>query len=251
MMKAIVKEKRAPGLVMKTCPIPEVKDDEVRIKIHTTAICGTDVHIYNWDAWAQKNVPVPLIIGHEFMGRIEKVGKKVTRYKVGDRVTGEGHITCGTCLSCKNGQKHLCLNTKGIGYHVPGCFAEYFVLREENLILLPDTISDDVAAILDPLGNAVHTALSFDLAGEDVLITGAGPLGILATAVCHRAAARYIVITDHNEFRLHLAQRMGASIALCVPEHSIDDAMKRLGMENGFSVGLEMSGSFDALNDIL
>lgn len=250
-MKAIVKPSPAPGLILQECPIPQVKENEVRIKIHTTAICGTDLHIYNWDAWSQKNVPTPLIIGHEYMGHIDQVGAKVTRCKIGDRVSGEGHLTCGTCLSCRNGLRHLCVHAKGVGYHVPGCFAEYFVLPDENVVLLPDNIPDEVAAILDPLGNAVHTALSFDLAGEDVLITGAGPLGIMASAVCRRAGARYVVITDHNEYRLSLAQKMGASATVCVPKESITDTMLKLGMENGFMVGLEMSGSYQALSDLL
>lgn len=250
-MKAIVKPTAAPGLVMQECPIPQIKESEVLVKIHTTAICGTDHHIYNWDAWAQKNVPTPLIIGHEFVGHIEKVGAKVTRYKVGDRVSGEGHLTCGTCASCRNGLRHLCLHTKGVGYHVTGCFAEYFALPEENVVAVPHDIPNDVAAILDPLGNAVHTALSFNLTGSDCLITGAGPVGLLAAAVCRQAGARYVCITDHNEYRLELAKRLGASFTVCVPAESIDNAMKHLGMENGFDVGLEMSGSFDALNDLL
>lgn len=250
-MKAIVKQRAAPGLVMQECPIPQAKEHEVRIKIHTTAICGTDLHIYNWDSWAQKTVPTPLIIGHEFMGYVDQVGAKVTLCKVGDRVSGEGHLTCGVCTSCRNGQRHLCLHTKGVGYHVPGCFAEYFVLPEENVVKLPHDIPDEIAAILDPLGNAVHTALSFDLAGEDVLITGAGPIGILATAISRHAGARYIVITDPNEYRLKIAQKMGASATVCVPNESIGEAMAKLGMENGFSVGLEMSGNFSAFNALL
>ncbi len=250
-MKAIVKAHPAPGLAWQECPMPRIKETEVCIKIHTTAICGTDLHIYNWDSWAKKNVPTPLIIGHEFMGYIHQIGAKVTRYKIGDRVSGEGHLTCGTCASCRNGQRHLCLHVRGVGYHVPGCFAEYFVLPEENVVLLPPEIPDDVASILDPLGNAVHTALSFDLAGEDVLITGAGPLGLLATAVCKRAGARYIVITDHNDYRLRLAKQIGASAVVHVPTESITDAMAQLGMDNGFVIGLEMSGNFDAFNDLL
>jgi len=250
-MKAIVKATPAPGLVYQECPIPQPKENEVRIKIHTTAICGTDIHIYNWDSWSQKNVPTPLIIGHEFMGQIDQVGAKVTRYKVGDRVSGEGHLTCGLCHNCRNGQRHLCAHPRGVGYHVPGCFAEYFVLPEENVVLLPNTIPDDVAAILDPLGNAVHTALSFDLAGEDVLITGAGPLGLLATAVSRQAGARYVVVTDHNDYRLSIARKVGASATVFVPKESISDTMQRLGMESGFEVGLEMSGSFPGLSDLL
>lgn len=250
-MKAIVKASPAPGLAWQECPMPQVKENEVRIKVHTTAICGTDIHIYNWDKWAQKNVPTPLIIGHEFMGHIDQVGAKVTRFTIGDRVSGEGHLTCGICHGCRNGKRHLCEHPRGIGYHVTGCFAEYFVLREENVIKLSSAISDEVAAILDPLGNAVHTALSFDLAGEDVLITGAGPVGLLAAAVCHQAGARFVVVTDHNEYRLNLAKKMGATCGIGVPQQSIDDAMQTLGMECGFGVGLEMSGNFDGFNDLL
>ena len=250
-MKAIVKKSKAPGLALQERPIPEAKEYDVRIKIHTTGICGTDIHIYNWDSWAQKNIPPPLIIGHEFMGHIDQIGAKVTRYKIGDRVSGEGHLTCGTCTSCKNGLRHLCEHIKGIGCQVPGCFAEYFVLPEENVVLLPPHIPDEVAAILDPLGNAVHTALSFDIAGEDVLITGAGPLGLLTSAVCKHAGARYIVVTDSNEYRLQLAKKMGATATVCVPKESITDTMKRLEMQNGFTIGLEMAGNFQTLNALL
>lgn len=250
-MKAIVKQHPAPGLEFLECPIPEIKENEVLIKIHTTGICGTDVHIYNWDAWSQKNVPTPLIIGHEFMGHVDKVGANVTRVKPGDRVSGEGHLTCGKCVSCLNGQRHLCQHIRGVGYHVPGCFAEYFAIPEENVVLLPNEIPDDIAAILDPLGNAVHTALSFDIVGEDVLITGAGPLGLLATAICHKAGARYIVITDRNPYRLELAKKVGATLTVCIPNQSIKESMQSLGMDNGFTVGLEMSGNFEALSDQL
>ena len=250
-MKAIVKQKAGPGLVFQELPVPQIKENEVLIKVHTTAICGTDVHIYEWNSWAEKTVPTPLIIGHEFMGHIAQVGAKVTCCKIGDRVSGEGHLTCGSCVNCRNGQRHLCLHIKGIGYHVTGCFAEYFVLPEENLILLSQDISDDVAAILDPLGNAVHTALSFDLAGEDVLITGAGPVGLLGLAVARHAGARFVVVTDHNDYRLAIAKKLGATATVTIPQQSILDTMKQLKMENGFTVGLEMSGSFEALNDLL
>ena len=236
---------------MKECPVPEVKPNEVRIKIHTTAICGTDIHIYKWNRWAEKNVPTPLIIGHEFMGHVDVVGADVKNIKIGDRVSGEGHLTCGTCVSCRNGLRHLCQHVRGVGYHVTGCFAEYFVLPQENVVLLPEAISDDVAAILDPLGNAVHTALSFNLAGEDVLITGAGPLGLLAECICRYAGARYVVITDCNEYRLRLAKTLGASVTVDVTKTSLSDVMKSLNMESGFSVGLEMSGNFQAFNDLL
>jgi threonine 3-dehydrogenase len=250
-MKAIVKQSPEPGLNLEERPIPEIREDEVLIKIHKSAICGTDLHIYKWDSWSQKNVPTPLIIGHEFMGHIVQIGSKVHRFKVGDRVSGEGHLTCDECLSCRHGKRHLCVKTRGVGYHVTGCFAEYFALREKNVVLLPSDIPDDVAAIFDPLGNSVHTALSFDLAGEDVLITGAGPVGIMAASVCKQAGARHVVITDTNQYRLALAQKMGVSASVCVPKESIDETMHSLGMENGFMVGLEMSGSCQALNDIV
>jgi len=251
MMKAIVKGSPGRGLVMKRCPIPEITEKQVRIKIHTTAVCGTDLHIYTWNEWAEKNVSTPLIIGHEFMGHVESVGNGVTRCKVGDRVSGEGHLTCGMCSNCRNGLRHLCFHMKGVGYHVPGCFAEYLVLPEENVVVLPDAISDETGAILDPLGNAVHTALSFNLAGEDVLITGAGPLGLLAVCICRHVGARYIVCTDVNEYRLQLAKKSGATETVCVPKESIEQKTAPLEMEGGFSVGLEMSGNIDACRDLL
>ena len=250
-MKAIVKQTPGPGLTLEARPVPQIKENEVLIKIHKTGICGTDVHIYKWDSWSQKNVPTPLLIGHEFMGHIVQVGAKVRRFKVGERVSGEGHVTCGECASCRQGMRHLCLHTRGVGYHVTGCFAEYFALKDENVILLPDTITDEVASILDPLGNAVHAALTFDLVGEDVLITGAGPIGLMAVASCRQAGARHIVITDTNKYRLAIAQKMGASVALSVTKESITEAMEHLGMDNGFKVGLEMSGSYGAFSDQL
>lgn len=241
-MKAIVKVEPKPGLSWQEVPEPQMKENEVLIKIQKTAICGTDLHIYNWNAWAEKTVPTPLIIGHEFMGKVAQVGSKVSRFKVGDRVTGEGHLSCGTCSSCRDNMRHLCLNVRGVGYHVPGAFAEYFTLREENVVLIPDTISDEVASILDPLGNAVHTVCTFDVKGKDILITGGGPIGLMACAISRYLGARQIVLTDKNDFRLHLAKKMGASCTYQVPNESI------LGT---FSIGFEMSGSFAGLQDQL
>ena len=250
-MKSLVKKERKPGLWMEDSPMPHAGDQEVLIKTRKNSICGTDLHIYKWDEWAQKTIPVPMIIGHEFMGEIAEVGKNVKGLKVGDRVCGEGHIVCNECPPCKKGQKHLCMKTKGLGVQVSGSFAEYFVLPAENVFLLPDTISDDLAAIFDPYGNAVHTALSFDLVGEDVLITGAGPIGIMAAAVARKAGARNVVITDLNEYRLDLARQMGATQAVNISNTSLDDVMKSLKIDHGFTVGLEMSGHPQGLSTLL
>lgn len=250
-MKALVKKEKSPGIWMENIPVPEIKDNEVLIKTKKTSICGTDVHIYEWDAWAQKNVPVPLVIGHEFVGEIAKVGRTVEGIKVGDRVSGEGHITCGQCPPCRKGQKHLCMKVKGLGYHINGCFAEYFALPAENVFLLPPTVKDDIAAIFDPYGNATHTALSFELIGEDVLITGAGPIGIMAAAIARKAGARNIVVTDLNEYRLDLAKKMGATCVVDISKTALPDVMKAIGIEHGFTVGLEMSGSPKALSAML
>ena len=250
-MKALVKKKSIPGLWIDDVPIPEIKDNEVLIKTRKTSICGTDAHIYKWDDWAQKNVPVPLVIGHEFMGEIDKVGRQVEGLKVGDRVSGEGHLTCGQCPPCRMGNKHLCMNTLGLGVHRHGCFAEYFNLPAENIFLLPPSIPDDIGAIFDPYGNATHTALSFELVGEDVLITGAGPIGIMAAAIARKAGARNIVVTDFHEYRLELARKMGATCVVDISKVSIKDVMKAIGIEYGFTVGLEMSGSPQALSTIL
>lgn len=233
---------------MEDVPNPTIGDNDVLIKIHKTSICGTDVHIYKWDAWAQKNVPVPLVIGHEFMGHIDAVGKNVKHLKIGDRVSGEGHLTCDVCPNCLKGLKHVCVNTVGVGYHTQGCFAEYFALPAENVFKIPDTVSDELAAIFDPFGNAVHTALSFDLVGEDVLITGAGPIGIMAAAIARKAGARSVVVTDLNPYRLEMAKNMGATHVVDVSKESIRDVMKKAGIEYGFTVGLEMSGAAPALN---
>ncbi len=250
-MKALVKKHRTPGLWLEEMAIPEVKEDEVLIKTRYTSICGTDVHIYKWDEWAQKTVPTPMVIGHEFVGDIAKLGKNVKDLSVGMRVSGEGHIICGQCSPCRKGHKHLCLHTKGLGYHIPGCFADYFTLPAENVVVLPDSISDPVAAILDPYGNATHTALSFDLVGEDVLITGAGPLGIMAAAIARQVGARHVVVTDFNEYRLELARRMGATRAINIGKESLAKVRQELKIEEGFNVGLEMSGSGEALNTLI
>jgi len=250
-MKAIIKKEAKPGLSLEDAPIPEIQDHEVLIKIKKTSICGTDIHIDLWDDWAQKNIPVPLIIGHEFMGIIEKVGKNVKSAKEGDRVTGEGHLTCGQCPPCKQGKKHLCMNTVGVGVHTNGCFAEYLALPEENVFVLPEFVKDEIAAIFDPFGNAVHTALSFNLAAEDVLITGAGPIGIMAAAIAQKAGARNVVITDINDYRLNLAKELGATTVVNVGKLPIENVMKTIGIEHGFTVGLEMSGAPAAFNSIL
>ncbi len=250
-MKALVKKSRERGLWLEEVPMPEVHENDVLIKIGQTAICGTDVHIYQWDEWAQKTIPVPMHVGHEFVGTVSAMGKAVTGLKVGQRVSGEGHLVCGFCRNCRAGKRHLCIHTKGVGVNRPGCFAEYLSIPAVNVFPLPDAISDDEASVLDPLGNAVHTALSFDLVGEDVLITGAGPIGIMAGAVAKHAGARNVVITDVNEYRLNLAKKMGVEHAINVSQHSLDEVMKSLGMVEGFDVGLEMSGNPGALNDML
>jgi len=223
----------------------------VLIEIQKTAICGTDMHIYTWDAWAQKTIPVPMAVGHEYYGRIVEVGSEVRGFAVGDRVSGEGHVTCGYCRNCRAGRRHLCRNTVGVGVDRPGAFAQYLALPAVNAFKLPDVITDDIASILDPFGNAVHTALAFNLVGEDVLITGAGPIGIMASAVARFAGARHVVITDVNDYRLELARKMGASRAINTRQQSLDDTMRELGMQEGFDVGLEMSGNAAAFREML
>ena len=250
-MKALVKAKSEPGIWMDEVPEPKVGHNDVLIGVKKTSICGTDMHIYNWDEWAQKTIPVPMHVGHEFSGEVLEIGSEVTGVKPGDRVSGEGHLTCGFCRNCRAGKRHLCRNTVGVGVHRPGCFAEYLSIPAQNVFRLPAAVTDDIASILDPLGNATHTALSFDLIGEDVLITGAGPIGIMATAICKHVGARHVVITDVNDYRLDLAKKMGASIAINVTRDSIDDAMDELGMLEGFDVGLEVSGVPSAFRDIL
>lgn len=250
-MKSLSKLKAEPGIWLADVPVPNIGPNDVLIKIKKTSICGTDLHIYNWDEWAQRTIPVPLTIGHEFVGVIAEVGSEVANFKVGDRVSGEGHLTCGHCRNCRAGRLHLCRNTIGVGCKRNGCFAEYLSLPASNAYHVPDTISDDIAAFLDPLGNAVHTALSFDLVGEDVLITGAGPIGIMAAAIARHVGARYIVITDINDYRLNLAKKMGVTRTVNVKHEALDHVMRELGMEEGFDVGLEMSGVPAAFNEML
>ncbi len=250
-MKALVKKLAEPGIWLEDIPEPEVGHNDVLIEVSRTAICGTDIHIYQWDDWAKKTIPVPMAVGHEFCGRIVEVGSEVRGLEPGDRVSAEGHITCGVCRNCRAGRRHLCINTVGVGVNRPGAFAEYISVPAFNVFKLPEAITDDMAAILDPLGNATHTALSFDLVGEDVIITGAGPIGIMAVAICRYAGARHVVITDVNDYRLDLARQMGASMTLNVTRDSIDDAMAALGMTEGFDVGMEMSGQPSALRELL
>ena len=250
-MKALVKAKAERGIWMEDIAVPKVGHNDVLIKINKTAICGTDIHIYQWDDWAQNTIPVPLTAGHEFCGEIVECGSEVRGFNIGDRVSAEGHITCGMCRNCRAGRRHLCMNTLGVGVNRPGAFAEYLSVPAFNVFKLSEAITDDMAAILDPLGNATHTALSFDLVGEDVLITGAGPIGIMAVAIARYAGARHIVITDINDYRLELARKMGASRALNVTRESLDDTMQELGMEEGFDVGMEMSGNPQAFQDML
>jgi threonine 3-dehydrogenase len=250
-MKALVKAKPEPGIWMDEVPRPGIGPTDVLIKIRKTAICGTDVHIYNWDEWSQRTIPVPMTIGHEYVGDIVEVGHEVEDFRPGDRVSGEGHIVCGHCRNCRAGREHLCRDTSGVGVNRPGAFAEYLAIPAHNAYKLPENLTDDIAAILDPLGNAAHTALSFDLVGEDVLITGAGPIGIMAGAIAKKIAARHIVITDVNPYRLELARKLGLANAVDVSKTDIETVMEDLGMQEGFDVGLEMSGNAGALNDML
>ncbi|MCE1228810.1 MAG: L-threonine 3-dehydrogenase [Firmicutes bacterium] len=250
-MRALVKAERAPGLTMMEVPVPEIGPNEVLIRVHKSAICGTDMHIWNWDAWAQKTIPVPMHVGHEYVGVIEKVGSAVTGYKGGERVTGEGHIVCGHCRNCRAGKRHLCPNTVGVGVNRPGSFAEYLALPAENVFPVPASIPDDVVSIFDPYGNAAHTALSFDMVGEDVLITGAGPIGIMAVAIAKHVGARNVVITDVNDYRLDLARTLGATRAVNVAKQNLKDVMAELHMTEGFDVGLEMSGNAQAFRGMI
>jgi len=250
-MKAICKSKPEYGLWMENVPIPVCETNDVKIKISHNAICGTDLHIYKWNEWAQRTINPPLIIGHEFVGIVEEIGPGVTHFKIGDRVSGEGHITCGYCRNCRAGKRHLCHKTIGIGIHRDGAFAEYLVMPEFNVWPVHEEIPSEIAAFFDPFGNAAHTALSFEMVGEDVLITGAGPIGIMAVAICNFVGARHIVITDVNDFRLDLAKKMGATKAINITKDSIKDVLVELGMSNGFDVGLEMSGNPDAFNSML
>ena len=250
-MKALVKLKPEPGIWLEDIDEPTPGHNDVLIKVGRTAICGTDIHIYQWDDWASKTIPIPLAVGHEFSGEIVEYGSEVKGFSVGDRVSAEGHITCGICRNCRAGRRHLCINTVGVGVNRAGAFAEYLSVPAFNVFKVPDVITDDMAAILDPLGNATHTALSFDLVGEDVLITGAGPIGIMAVAIARYVGARHIVITDVNDYRLELAKKMGATVALNVAEGSLEDTMNDLGMDEGFDVGMEMSGNPSAIRDML
>lgn len=241
-MKVLAKLKADVGIWMTDSPKPKMGHNDLLIKINKTAICGTDIHIYNWDEWSQKTIPVPMIVGHEYAGEVVGIGQEVKGFEVGDRVSGEGHITCGHCRNCRGGRTHLCRNTIGVGVNREGSFAEYLVIPAYNAFKLPDEISDELAAVFDPFGNAVHTALSFDLVGEDVLITGAGPIGIMAAAVAKHVGARHVVITDVNEYRLELARKMGATRAVDVSKENLEKVMKELGMTEGFDIGMEMSG---------
>ena len=251
MMKALVKKKPEPGLWLGEVPVPEVGINDVLIKIQKTAICGTDIHIYNWDEWAQKTIPVPMHVGHEYVGTIAAIGSNVHDFKIGDLVSGEGHIVCGHCRNCLAGRRHLCMTTQGVGVNRPGAFAEYLCIPQSNVWYCDDKISTDIFSIFDPFGNAAHTALSFDLLGEDVLITGAGPIGIMAAAIAKHAGARYIVITDVNDYRLDLAAKMGATRVVNVAKEKLEDVMKELHMHEGFDVGLEMSGNPAAFRTML
>lgn len=244
MMKALVKTKPAPGLDLIDIPVPEVGPNDVKIKIHKTAICGTDIHIWDWNEWAQKTIPVPMQVGHEFVGHVVEIGSAVNSHtiKVGTLVSGEGHIVCGSCRNCLAGRRHLCPKTQGVGVNRPGCFAEYLVIPATNVWVADSSLPEELFAIFDPLGNAVHTALQWNMIGEDVLITGAGPIGIMAAAIARHAGARNVVITDINPYRLELAKKMGATHAIDVSKESIDDAAKRIGLREGFDIGLEMSG---------
>ena len=250
-MKALVKTRPEPGLELCDVPVPEIGINDVLIRVERTGICGTDLHIYNWDAWAAKTIPVPLVVGHEFVGEIVEVGSNVQDFYPGEIVSGEGHVVCGRCRNCLAGRRHLCRDTKGVGVNRAGAFAEYLALPVTNVWHHADTIDRDVAAIFDPLGNAVHTALSFDVLGEDVLVAGAGPIGLMAVAVVRHAGARHVVVTDINPARLELAKTLGATVAVDVRNTSLESVMSDLGMKEGFDIGLEMSGAGAALRQML
>ncbi|MBK1826677.1 L-threonine 3-dehydrogenase [Haloferula rosea] len=250
-MKALVKATAGPGLDLQDVPMPDVGPNDVRIKIKKTSICGTDVHIWKWDAWAERTIPVPMHVGHEFCGVVEAVGSGVTGITPGELVSGEGHIVCNHCRNCLAGRRHLCPNTLGVGVNRPGAFAEYLSIPQQNVYKVDPSIPEDVISLFDPLGNAVHTALSWDLVAEDVLITGAGPIGCMAAAICRFAGARHVVVTDVNPYRLDLAKKLGATRAVDVSRESLTDVTRELGMKEGFDIGLEMSGHPSGLNDIL
>lgn len=250
-MKALVKAAPEQGLWLQMVPVPEPGPNEVLIKVRKSAICGTDVHIWNWDEWSAKTVPVPMVVGHEFCGQIVDCGPGAQKYKIGTRVSAEGHVVCGVCRNCRAGRGQLCRNTEGIGVNRPGSFAEYVCLPEHNVVPIPNDIPDEIAALFDPLGNAVHTALSFDLVGEDVLVTGAGPIGIMGALVAQKVGARKVVITDINPYRLQLAERMGVQYVVDVSKTSLRDVMGDIGMSEGFDVGLEMSGAAPAMRQMI
>lgn len=250
-MKALAKIKPEKGIWMVEVPIPTIGPNELLVKIRKTAICGTDIHIYQWDEWAQSTIKIPLVNGHEFVGEVVEVGANISHYKVGDIISGEGHMTCGFCRNCRAGVQHLCPNTKGLGVNIQGAFAEYLAFPASNAFKLPQGVSEDIAAIMDPLGNAVHTALSYPCVGEDVLITGAGPVGLMAVAIAKQAGARQVVITDINDYRLEIAQRMGADRVLNVLRDDLRQAMKELSIVEGFDLGFEMSGSPQAFSQMI
>ena len=250
-MKALVKAKPEPGLWMEQVPVPETGPNDVLVRVKKTAICGTDIHIWNWDEFTSNIVPVPMVVGHEFFGEIVETGTAVTKYIVGQRISGEGHIICGTCRNCRAGRGHLCCNTLGIGVHLPGAFAEYLRLPEDNVVPIPEDIDDEIAAIFDPFGNAVHTALTFDCVGEDVLVTGAGPIGIMGALVVQRAGARKVVITDINPARLKLAEKIGLKYVVNAEKEDLQQVMQKIGLKEGFDIGLEMSGAAPAFRDMI
>jgi threonine 3-dehydrogenase len=250
-MKALVKNKAKEGLWMEELPDPVVLPHHVLVKIDRAGICGTDLHIYKWNDWAKKTIPVPLVVGHEFVGKIVEVGSEVTDFKLGELVSGEGHVVCGRCRNCMAGRRHLCADTAGIGVTRPGAFAEYIALPQTNVWVHKPGIDLDIAAIFDPFGNAAHSTLSFDILGEDVLITGAGPIGSMSAAIARHAGARHVIVTDFNPYRLELAKKMGATRVVDISKESLKEVQKELGMEEGFDIGLEMSGSPHAFNDML
>ena len=250
-MQALVKTAPQPGLTMQAVEIPVPGADEVLVKISKTAICGTDVHIWKWDEWSASTVPTPMVVGHEFCGKIVETGVAAKKFAIGQRVSGEGHIVCGSCRNCRAGRGHLCRNTQGVGVNRPGAFAEYLCLPEDNIVAIPDDIPDEIAAIFDPFGNAVHTALSFDLVGEDVLVTGAGPIGIMGALVAQRVGARKVVITDISDYRIELAREMGVKHVVNAAKQDLADVMRELDMNEGFDVGLEMSGAAPAMRDMI
>jgi threonine 3-dehydrogenase len=250
-MKALIKKESRPGLWLEDVPEPQIGINDVLIRVDRTGICGTDLHVYEWDAWASRTIPVPLVVGHEFVGEIVEVGSNVADFHPGNIVSAEGHVVCGRCRNCLAGRRHLCKDTKGIGVNRPGAFAEYISVPVTNVWHHKESIDRDIASIFDPFGNAVHTALTFDVLGEDVLVTGAGPIGIMAAAVAQHAGARFVVITDLNEYRLELARRMGVTFAHNIKSGTLRDVQKQLGMREGFDVGLEMSGNADAFRDMI